>query len=65
VDWIFATYRGIELEEIYLTTPNHLESFFSKWENKWHTSGGRDINNPKIPLSWVKQKGKKIYPSDE
>lgn len=64
VDWIFAIYRGIELEEIFLVTSNHLEELFTKWENKWHENK-KDINNPKIPLSLVRQKGRRIYPPEE
>jgi hypothetical protein len=61
VDWIFAVYEGIQLLEIYRLTPTDLESFYSKWEAKWHDSGGRDINNPKIPLSYIRSNGELIY----
>lgn len=63
VDWLFAIYEGIELVSIYLLTPHDLEVFFSKWEEKWHSSGGKDINNPKIPIRFVVEKGKIIYQS--
>ena len=62
VDWIFAVYEGIELIEIYKLTPQYLEPFYTKWENKWHDDGNKDINNPKIPLTYVRNIGKKIYP---
>lgn len=61
VDWIFAVYEGIEIQEIYRLTPQDLEPFFSKWERKWHDDGGKDINNPKIPLSFVKDEGEVLY----
>ena len=61
VDWIFAVYEGIEIQEIYRLTPQDLEPFFSKWERKWHADGGKDINNPKIPLSFVKDEGEGLY----
>lgn len=61
VSWIFATYHGIELQEIYQLTPTDLEPFFLTWEKKWHDSGGRDINNPKIPVHFVTQHGKLLY----
>ena len=61
VDWIFAIYCGIELQAIYLVNPEDLEFFYKKWEMKWHDSGGKDINNPKIPLSFVMEKGKLLY----
>lgn len=63
VDWIFTTYEGIEMKEIYLMSPGKLEVWFTKWEQKWHSDGGRDINNPKIPLEFVKRKGIRLYPT--
>lgn len=61
VDWLFAIYEGIELVSIHLLTSEGLEPFFSRWEEKWHSSGGKDINNPKIPVKFVKENGKVIY----
>ena len=65
VDWLFAIYEGIELKAIYLLTPSDLEPYFSAWENKWHASGGKDINNPKIPVKFVVRHGKVIFKSVE
>jgi hypothetical protein len=60
--WYFSVYRGIELAEIYRVEPGQLEvDFFSKWEKKWHDSGGRDINNPKIPIGYVMRVGKLVF----
>ena len=61
VDWIFAVYEGIELQAIYLLTPEDLSPYYSKWEKQWHDSGGVDINNPKIPLQFVKKNGSILY----
>lgn len=61
VDWIFAVYRSIELQEVYLLTPLQLELYFSAWEKKWSDSGGKDINNPKIPLKFVRVTGKVLF----
>ena len=61
VDWIFAVYDGIELVEIYLLTPAHIEPYFKKWTKKWADDGNKDINNPKIPLKFVRETGKCIY----
>lgn len=61
VDWIFAIYEGIELKEIYRLTPMSMEPFYRKWEAKWHADGGKDINNPKIPLSFVQKSGEALY----
>ena len=63
VNWIFAAYEGIELKAIYSLTPSDLEPFYKKWEEKWHADGGKDINNPKIPVSYVIKHGKKIFPA--
>jgi hypothetical protein len=61
VDWIFAVYDGIELIEIYLLTPTQIEPYFSRWAKKWSDDGNKDINNPKIPLKFVRETGMCIY----
>ena len=61
VDWIFAVYRNIEIQAIYRLTPNGLEPFYKTWEAKWHADGGKDINNPKVPLSYVVKNGELLY----
>lgn len=63
VDWIFAIYHGIELASIFFLSAKDLEHYFSKWEEKWISSGGKDINNPKIPVHFVMQNGRQIYPA--
>jgi transcriptional regulator with XRE-family HTH domain len=65
VDWIFAMYNGIILVEIYKLTPADLEPLFQRWEEKWHASGGKDINNPKIPYKFVRQHGTLLYKAKE
>lgn len=62
VDWIFAVYEGINLTGIYFMSPTDLEPYFTKWEEKWYSTGRKDINNPKIPLAYVLDRGKKLYP---
>lgn len=61
VDWIFAVYKNIELISIYIMKAVELEPLFSRWEAKWHDSGGKDINNPKIPLDFVVRNGTLLY----
>lgn len=61
VDWIFAVYRNIEIQAIYKLTPENLEPYYTKWEEKWHEEGGKDINNPKIPLKYVVDVGELLY----
>ena len=65
VDWIFAVYESIELKEIYRLTPEHLEPYYSVWETKWYKDGGKDINNPKIPLRYVRENGQLLYSMQE
>jgi len=60
VDWIFAVYDGIELLEIYQLTPADLETYYTAWEKKWHADGKKDINNPKISLTYVRNNGIRI-----
>lgn len=65
VDWIFAFYRHIELQQVYKLTPEALEPMFSRWEKKWHDDGGKDINNPKVPVSFIRQNGELVYGTEE
>lgn len=61
VDWIFAVYEGIKLLSIHQLSPENLDPYYVKWEEKWHADGGKDINNPKIPLKYVLEHGSVIY----
>lgn len=62
VGWVFAVYRGIELERIYTMPAYDLEVYFKKWEEKWYANEHRDLNNPKIPLKHVESIGKLYFP---
>ncbi len=59
VYWLFAVYEGIVLQEVFLLTGEQLEPYFAKWEKKWRDDGGKDINNPKIPIRFVRDVGTK------
>lgn len=61
VDWYFAAFKNIELQVIYRLKPELMEHFYSKWEHKWHTDGSKDINNPKIPLTYVMKHGDIVW----
>jgi hypothetical protein len=63
VDWIFSTYEAIELKEIFLLKPADMEHWYKKWGAKWSADGDKDINNPKVPLSYVRKHGKRLYSS--
>lgn len=60
VRWVFAMYEGIEMRRAYAMSADKLEPFFAAWEAKWLESG-RDINNPKIPLTFVMEVGELVY----
>ncbi|HET7921302.1 MAG TPA: restriction endonuclease [Gammaproteobacteria bacterium] len=61
VDWIFAVYRNIEIQAIYRLTPKDLEPYYRKWKAKWLADKRKDINNPKISLSYVVKNGELMY----
>ncbi|WP_063893093.1 restriction endonuclease [Burkholderia ubonensis] len=63
VPWLFAIYRHISLQAVYVMEPGALESYFTKWETKWRDDGNKDINNPKIPVTHVMQHGQLVYGS--
>lgn len=61
--WIFGIYEGIELIELYIVNAEDIEKHFSNWEKKL-TEGKSHINNPKIPLKLVREKGLLAYSKD-
>jgi len=65
VPWIFAVYESIELKKIYKLTSKDIEPYYQKWEKKWHDDGKKDINNPKIQLTFVEEHGTLIYDSEK
>ncbi len=60
VGWVFAIYESIEMRRAYFMHPENLEVYFSAWEKKWRATG-KDINNPKIPMSFVMEHGEMLY----
>ena len=61
VPWIFAIYRHITLQSVYRLEPEDMEHWYKKWETKWSTDGGKDINNPKIPVKYVVEHGQLLH----
>jgi hypothetical protein len=61
--WYFSLYEAIELTEMWRVETRALEPWFKSQEEKWHKSGGKDINNPKIPLKFIREVGKLVYKS--
>lgn len=63
VPWSFAIYYGIQLSEIYIMTPRMLEPIYQHWEEQLRTRP--HLNNPKIPVSYVRDNGIQVYPFDK
>jgi hypothetical protein len=61
VGWYFAVFQDIEMRRIYHVGTEKLAAIFDQWERKWHAEGGKDINNPKIPLTFVIEQGTEVY----
>lgn len=68
--WIIAIFDQSNLEGIYEVTPGQLEPYFARWESRLqaqevlHQTGGAPphLNNPKIPLWFVRKHGTQIWP---
>lgn len=60
VPWSFAIYYGIQLTEMYVMTPQMLEPMYQHWEEKLKKTS--HLNNPKIPVKFVRENGIKVYP---
>ena len=61
VEWFFAVFEDIEMRRIWRVEQAALASVFAGWGSRWHASGGKDINNPKIALPFVMQHGYEVY----
>ena len=62
--WYIALYEGIILQEIYRLTPDELEPIFQVWEARIVAGGpSASLNNPKIPIRFVREKGTRVYPT--
>lgn len=62
--WYIALYEGITLQRIYRLTPEELEPVFEVWERRLSESGDAPLNNPKIPIRFVRERGALVYPTD-
>lgn len=70
VPWIFSIYEHTVLKEMYMMTPDDLEPIFTSWETKLNgeIKAGKkmpprdSLNNPKIPINFVKEHGVKVFP---
>ncbi|UNK55020.1 PDDEXK family nuclease [Rahnella aceris] len=62
VPWVFAIYKNIAIQSIYILNPTDLEFYYTKWTTQWNTNQ-RDINNPKIPVKYVMDHGTCLWRS--
>ncbi|QGH74864.1 type-2 restriction enzyme [Bacteriophage DSS3_MAL1] len=60
--WVFATYDRITLMEAYLVEAEDLEPIFRKWEHDLRVKD--HLNNPKIPVDFVREIGTPMYLKD-
>ena len=60
--WVFAMYDRITLREAYLVEPASLEPIFLKWTTMLRTR--THLNNPKIPVDFVREVGTVMYLKD-
>lgn len=62
--WYIALYEGIILQHIYRLTPPELEPVFMEWEARLRTNDNQPLNNPKIPVRFVREHGTLVYPTE-
>ncbi|MFO0810285.1 MAG: helix-turn-helix domain-containing protein [Gemmataceae bacterium] len=62
--WYFSVYEHIELTAIYRMMPAQLEPYFAAWQRRWEENR-RDINNPKIPVRFVRTHGQCVFERPE
>jgi hypothetical protein len=43
--------------------PAAMEYWYTRRNAKWIADGNKDINNPKVPLSYVRKHGIRLYSS--
>lgn len=62
--WAFVTYDRITMKEAYLVDADVLEPLFQKWEHKLRARDTTHINNPKIPVDYIRENGRVAYLKD-
>jgi hypothetical protein len=60
--FVFAFYEGITLVEAYLVLPRDMEPLYERWEAA--LSSKDHLNNPKIPIDYVREVGTVMYLKD-
>jgi hypothetical protein len=64
--WMFTIYSNILIKEVFVMNAASLEPLFQHWEDKLNGRKGQakmeSINNPKIPLKFVRERGICVFP---
>jgi len=60
--WYISIYQDITLTEIYRLTPDELSPIFDVFEERLRLNNDAPLNNPKIPIAFVKQHGTRVWP---
>lgn len=60
--FVFAVYEHSTLLEAYLVMPNQMNPIYRKW--RMDLRGRSHMNNPKIPLDYVRETGEIMYLKD-
>ena len=61
--FVFGIYEGIVLKEVYLVEAGSMDPIFQAWESRLR-SGKTHLNNPKIPLDFIREIGITMYLKD-
>lgn len=60
--WYISIYQNITLMEIYRLTPDELSPVFDSFASRLEANKNQPLNNPKIPIAFVRQHGTRVWP---
>ena len=60
--WYISLYQHIDLIEILRLTPEDLAPIFNDWEQRLNENGDVPLNDPKIPMAFVRRHGVRVWP---
>lgn len=60
IPWYFAVYHDIELQTVYRLEPEQLGPYVARWTEQYNERQ-EELNNPKIPLKFVKSVGQIVW----
>lgn len=61
VDWVIAMYDGIEVVEVWRLGTKQMEHWYCEWTAKLERTGKDHLNNPKVPITYVRKHGEVIF----